>query len=119
MNFILSQQLLSFHYCISLDPFCKFVTKKNPTGSSFNSTVPLLNLKENVPDVLLTLTFVLHKHRNPVNRSYLAGEMFGTSGKTFEKSALAGFQLLLSRTHQFASHSLPGGDVLSQVNFPK
>lgn len=100
---------------MNLGPLCKFVTKN-----------PVLLLRELFLFYLKGKHSERHvdingKHRSgcPANKICLAGEVFGIQSKSFEKSAQAGFQSLLSRTHQFASHSLPGGGVLSQVDFPK
>lgn len=47
---------------------------------------------------------------------YLAREVFDTFGAGLSRSEL---EQDSSSTHQFAGHSLPGGRVLSQVDFPK
>lgn len=47
---------------------------------------------------------------------YLAREVFDTFRAGLSRSEL---EQDSSRTHQFAGHSLPGGRVLSQVDFPK
>lgn len=102
--------LLNFHSCI-IGPFCKFVSET--WSFFFKEHCSSSASRKDIKYVKLTLTWHLWTN------STWQVNCLAPRAKSFQKSAQVGYQALLSRTHQFASHPLPSGGVLSQVDFPK